>query len=55
MCFGPTSALALSADSPICKDNHRVICIVDGDTLCFQRIKFWLKDIDTPEKAPRKD
>ncbi len=50
---GGTVAAALTADFPICKGSYRVTCIVDGDTLWFQQVKYRLKDIDTPEMAPR--
>jgi len=51
--IGPTAATALTADFPICKGSHRVTCIVDGDTLWFQQVKYRLEGIDTPEMAPR--
>ena len=49
----PSLALALSASFPICKGSYRVTCIVDGDTLWYLQVKYRLKDIDTPEMAPR--
>jgi len=51
--IGATAATALTADFPICKGSHRVTCIVDGDTLWFQQVKYRLEGIDTPEMAPR--
>ena len=51
--MGVTVAVTLTSDFPICKGSYRVTCIVDGDMLWFQQVKYRLKDIDTPEMAPR--
>jgi endonuclease YncB( thermonuclease family) len=44
-------ALALSADFPICDSGKRVTCVVDGDTVWFEGVKYRFEEIDTPEKG----
>ena len=38
---------------PICGSGKRITCMVDGDTLWYQGVKYRLEGIDAPEKAPR--
>ncbi|RWJ60802.1 MAG: thermonuclease family protein [Mesorhizobium sp.] len=42
----------LSASFPICGDDPRVTCVVDGDTFWHQGVKIRIADIDTPELSP---
>ena len=44
-------AQSLTAEFPICGSGKRVTCIVDGDTLWFEGVKYRLEEIDTPEKG----
>jgi len=36
---------------PVCDAGPRVTCVVDGDTVWFEGIKYCLADIDTPEEG----
>jgi micrococcal nuclease len=42
----------LSAQFTLCGESRRVNCVVDGDTLWFQRQKIRIADIDAPELSP---
>ena len=44
-------ALALSADFPICGSGKRITCVVDGDIVWFEGVKYRFEEIDTPEKG----
>jgi endonuclease YncB( thermonuclease family) len=44
-------ALALTAEFPICGSGKRITCVVDGDTVWFEGVKYRLEEIDTPEKG----
>lgn len=46
-----TAALAHSAAFPICGSGERVTCVVDGDTVWFEGVKYRFEEIDTPEKG----
>ena len=46
-----TPAVAARAEFPICGAGKRVTCVVDGDTVWFESVKYRLEDIDTPEKG----
>lgn len=36
---------------PICDSSPRITCVVDGDTVWFEGVKYRFADIDTPEKG----
>jgi endonuclease YncB( thermonuclease family) len=36
---------------PICASGKRVTCVVDGDTVWIDGVKYRLEEIDTPEKG----
>src|SRR5918999_1157509 len=44
-------ALALIAEFPVCGSGKRTTCVVDGDTVWFEGVKYRLEEIDTPEKG----
>ena len=44
-------AAALTATFPICDAGPRTTCVVDGDTVCFEDVKYRFADMDTPEKG----
>lgn len=43
---------ALTATFPICGNERRVTCVVDGDTFWLDRVKIRIADIDAPELSP---
>ena len=45
------SAHALRAEFPICGAAERITCVVDGDTVWFERVKYRFEEIDTPERG----
>jgi len=47
----PSGALAISAEVPICGSGKRITCVVDGDTVWFEGVKYRFEEIDTPEKG----
>jgi endonuclease YncB( thermonuclease family) len=47
----PAPALAVTADFPICGSGKRITCVVDGDTVWFEGLKYRFEEIDTPEKG----
>jgi endonuclease YncB( thermonuclease family) len=47
----PPPVFAHTADFPICGSGKRVICVVDGDTVWYQGVKYRFEEIDTPEKG----
>jgi endonuclease YncB( thermonuclease family) len=42
----------LTATFPVCGDQHRITCVVDGDTFWLNGVKIRIADIDTPELSP---
>lgn len=44
-------ALADDAEWPLCHGGRRVTCVVDGDTLWNEGVKYRLLDIDAPESS----
>ena len=44
-------ALALTAEFPICGSGKRTTCVVDGDTVWLEGVKYRFEEIDTPEKG----
>lgn len=42
----------LTATFPICGNERRVTCVVDGDTFRLDRVKVRIADIDAPELSP---
>ena len=43
---------ALTATFPICGNERRLTCVVDGDTFWLDRVKIRIADIDAPELSP---
>ena len=46
-----TPAAALKAEFPLCGSGKRITCVVDGDTVWFEGVKYRFEEIDTPEKG----
>ena len=44
---------ASAADWPLCGDDRRVTCVVDGDTFWLNREKIRIVDLDAPERGQR--
>ena len=44
-------AAAVRADFPVCGSGPRITCVVDGDTVWFEGVKYRFEEIDTPEKG----
>ena len=44
-------AAAFTAAFPICDGGPRITCVVEGDTVWFEGMKYRLAHIDTPEKG----
>ena len=42
---------AAALDFPICDAAPRITCVVDGDTVWHEGVKYRFEDIDTPEKG----
>jgi len=49
--IAPLAAQAHRADFPVCGNDKRITCVVDGDTVWFNGVKYRFEDIDTPEKG----
>jgi micrococcal nuclease len=46
-----SAALALSTEFPVCGARPRITCVVDGDTVWLDGVKYRFEEIDTPEKG----
>jgi micrococcal nuclease len=44
-------AAAITATFPICDSGPRTTCVVDGDTVWFEDVKYRFEEIDAPEKG----
>ena len=41
--------ISVATDYGICRDNHRVTCVIDGDTFWLRGEKIRINNIDAPE------
>jgi endonuclease YncB( thermonuclease family) len=46
-----SSSATLVVEVPICDSGPRVNCVVDGDTVWVDRVKYRLEGINAPEKG----
>jgi endonuclease YncB( thermonuclease family) len=47
----PPAVLLNAERVPICDSGKRITCVVDGDTVWFEGVKYRFEEVDTPEKG----